>query len=151
MTPSRTPHLLAGRRQTRVDTPRMFRLIDRWLRLHPGDIWGHKLFYFWVHRGYIDLDSMAFSALEAAKEGDKLAALIFTLSTGLSPTQRSKVVRYFDHRGHALERQRREADLPPRHPICRVQPGAGVLLPLRTFPSYAPQFVVSVMFFPFDE
>lgn len=87
------PVLRAGRRQTKVDVPRMLRLCRRWLRLHPQtDPWPSRgAFYLWEFRGYYDVDSAVAAAVEAGLTGDQLAALILTLSAGLTGTQRSKI------------------------------------------------------------
>ena len=97
MKPNRVP-LLAGRKQTRIDVPRVLRLFNRWcaLRLESGAIpWqvrNRSIFYLWAHRGYYDVESMCLTAKWAVEQNDALAALIATLCTGLSNTQRSKIV-----------------------------------------------------------
>jgi hypothetical protein len=50
---------------------------------------------------------MASMAREASASHDRLAALFLTLATGLSPTQRSKLVRLF---GHDRETERRREE-----------------------------------------
>lgn len=90
MKPNRVP-LLAGRKQTKVDVPRVLRLFNRWCALHESTE-ASAIFYLWAHRGYYDVESMCITAEWAVEQNDALAALIATLCTGLSDTQRSKIV-----------------------------------------------------------
>lgn len=99
--------LLAGRKQTRVDVPRILRLTDRWMRewyrkrakdKTDPHIDGSRVFYIWIHRGYSDTESMLWVAETALRENDNLAFIIAMLVAGMSATQRSKIVNEFTRR-----------------------------------------------------